>query len=380
MKGLVEKRNVLITEMEGLVEKAKAETRAFDDVEIGRMDEIKKEIGRIDASIKLEEESRSFEKGTEAKVVKSEVELRAELAAKEERAFVDFLRGDTRALTTAGQNGVTIPLTIANKIIDKVVNLSNVLSKAQIYSLVGDLVLPSYDFTTHVPSGYASELTAITSQQGTFTGITLKNNIIVSLAVISKSLVNRTDIDVVPFIVNEVAKALAYFIEKELVSGVGGVGKLNGLAQISAGQKTTGATTMVITPQELINLQMKVPQIYQGTSQWLMHPNSLAYLQGLTAGSGSNLLLMGNTLSGDSSYTLLGKPVMISDLMPQMGVNALQIFYGDFSGVAVKMTKNVEVQVLMERFADQYGIGILGSLEIDSIIAEPQKLVCYVGK
>jgi HK97 family phage major capsid protein len=66
--------------------------------------------------------------------------------------------------------------------------------------------------------------------------------------------------------------------------------------------------------------------------------------------------------------------------MPQIGVNALQIFYGDFSGLAVKMTKNVELQVLNERFADQYAIGVLGSVELDSLIAEPQKIVCYKGK
>jgi hypothetical protein len=44
------------------------------------------------------------------------------------------------------------------------------------------------------------------------------------------------------------------------------------------------------------------------------------------------------------------------------------------------MTKNVELQVLNERFADQYAIGVLGSVELDSLIAEPQKIVCYKGK
>jgi HK97 family phage major capsid protein len=381
MKHLIEKRNDLVEEMEGLVSKAETETRAMGEEEVRRFDEIKAEIKNIDATLKAGEETRGLEK-VEVKnpEKRSEEEIRVEVITKEERAFVDFLKGDTRALSTAGQNGVTIPLSIANKIVDKVVNLSPLLSKATVYNVIGDLSIPVYDYTQHLPSGYATELTTITAQAGTFTNVTLKNNIVVSLAVISKSLINRTDIDVVPFIVNEIAKALAHFLEKELVSGLGGAGKLNGLAQVSAGQQLVGATTLVITIQELINLQMKVPQAYQKDSAWIMHPNTLAYIQGLQAGAGSNLLIMGNSLSQDAPFTILGKPVYVSDNMPQIGVNALQIFYGDFSGLAVKMTKNVELQVLNERFADQYAIGVLGSVELDSLIAEPQKIVCYKGK
>jgi HK97 family phage major capsid protein len=380
MKFLVEKRNSLLDELDGLTAKIKSETRAFNEAELGRVDAIKKEIAGIDATLKVDEESRSLEKTIiKNPEVRSAEEIRAEEIEKEERSFVDFLKGDTRALSTAGQNGVTIPLSIANKIVDKVVNLSPVLSKATIYNLTGDLSIPVYDYTVHVPSGYATELAAITATNGTFTSVVLKNNIIVSLATISKSLVNRADVDVVPFIVNEIAKALAHFIEKELVAGAGGAGKLSGLAQVAAGQTFTGGTTLVITPQELVKVQMLVPQIYQKDCVWLMHPNTLAYIQGLTAGSGSQLLLMGNALSGDAPYTLLGKPVYVSDNMPQIGVAAKQIFFGDFSGIAVKMTKSVELQVLTERFADQYAIGVLGSVEMDSNIVEPQKIACYKG-
>jgi hypothetical protein len=68
--------------------------------------------------------------------------------------------------------------------------------------------------------------------------LNLSNTIVTSLALISKSLINRTDVDIVPFIVNEIAKAIAYFLEKELLnnanSSVGsGATKLGGLANAS---------------------------------------------------------------------------------------------------------------------------------------------------
>lgn len=74
MKELVEKRNNLLTEMEGLINKVKEETRAFDEIENTRIEEIKKEIKSIDATIKAEEEMRSFEKVEEKQEVRKDDE------------------------------------------------------------------------------------------------------------------------------------------------------------------------------------------------------------------------------------------------------------------------------------------------------------------
>lgn len=67
MKKLIEKKNSLLDEMEGILEKAKAETRAFTDLEDARVEEIKKEIRGLEKIIANEEEMRSFDKGIESK-------------------------------------------------------------------------------------------------------------------------------------------------------------------------------------------------------------------------------------------------------------------------------------------------------------------------
>jgi HK97 family phage major capsid protein len=86
-------------------------------------------------------------------------------------------------------------------------------------------------------------------------------------------------------------------------------------------------------------------------------------------------------LSNDGGLTLLSKPVYLSDNMPKYTtVGAKSIHFGDYSGLAVKITKGVEMQVLMEKYADQYAIGVTAWAEIDSVIAEPQKLITYVSK
>jgi HK97 family phage major capsid protein len=383
-KTLIEQRNDLLDELDGIVNKAKAETRAFNDDETKRFNDIKAVIGRIDSTIKAEEEARALEKVVTIKKPETQEEKRAAEVAKEERAFVDFVRGiasEERATLSAGAQGVIIPQTIANRIIDTVKNMSPILSKATIWEVSGDLIIPSYDFTQHLPAGYYTELATMSGQAANFGTIKLGNTIVTALGLISKSLINRTDVDIVPFIVNEIAKAITLFLEKELLnnanSSVGsGATKLGGLANASL--SLTGGTTMVIDSAELVKMQLMVPQVYQANANWIMHPNTLAYIQSLKSSTGK--FLMGNTLSEGGLYTVLGKEVFVSDQMPQMGVNANEIFYGDLSGLHFKMTKGLQMQVLNERFADQYAVGVVAAIECDSAIVEPQKVVKYIGK
>jgi len=377
MKELLEKRNALLDELDGVLAKAQEEKRAFEDAEISRVKEVKEEIRKIDESIKLEEEVRSLEKmNPVVNEGKNEAEVRALEEAKEERAFIDFIKGDVRALDVAS-NGAVIPKSIANKVIDKVINISPLLSEVEMFKVAADLVFPIYDYTQHT-TAYATEFTDLTASGGVFTQITLKNNIIGTLTKIGKSLINRSEIDVAGYIVNAIAKSIALFMENELIKGAGGTGKLNGLAQIGAGQITTGATTLVIDPAELVSFQMKVPQALQGNAKWLMHPQTLAYIQSLKATTGQ--FLMGTNLSENGLFMLLGKEVMVSDAMPQIGAGALEIFYGDFSGLYVKMTNDVQIQVLQELYATQYAIGVAAFSEVDSAIVEVQKLIAYKGK
>ena len=61
MKALKEKKNSLLEEMEGLLNKAKTEVRAFTEEENTKVEEIKKEIRGLEKLIADEEEMRSFD-------------------------------------------------------------------------------------------------------------------------------------------------------------------------------------------------------------------------------------------------------------------------------------------------------------------------------
>lgn len=57
-----------------------------------------------------------------------------------------------------------------------------------------------------------------------------------------------------------------------------------------------------------------------------------------------------------------------------MEVGAKVVIYGDIKGLSVKLTKNVEIQVLQELYAKQHALGVVGWVEIDGKVTDQQKL------
>lgn len=375
MKALLEKKNSLIDEMESLLDKAKTEVRAFTDEEDTRIEEIKKEVRGLEKLIADKEEFRALskeeikaEKGTEEM---SKEERQLEIIEKEEREFIEAVRNNELRNLTAGANGKIIPVSIANDVINKVVELCPILSLSKVYNVAGELRLPKYNAdTATIAAAYAEEFTELTEKTATFDTIDLKNQIVGLLVKISKSLLNRADFDVRGFIVDEIAKKIAEFLEKEMLTG-SQAGKIEGA--VNTKNVVTTATSTKITADEIIDLQMKLPTVYQPNAVFVMHKDVLTEIRKLKDGQGNYLLQQ--DFSAPFGWTVLGRPVYLSDNMDKelvAGKNA--ILYADFSGYAVKFTKNVEMQFLQEKYATQYALGIVSYVELDAKIADEQKI------
>lgn len=73
-------------------------------------------------------------------------------------------------------------------------------------------------------------------------------------------------------------------------------------------------------------------------------------------------------------YTLFGNDVFCSDNMPKMAAGKTAIIYGDMSGLAVKVSEDMNIEVLREKFATEHAIGVVGWLEMDSKIEMNRRL------
>jgi len=373
IKALTEKRASLIEEMEAVLATAKTETRAFNETESVRMEAIKVEIAGLDNTLRIEEEVRNMDKKTT--VVKDEDSI----ATLEERAFADYIRDvatETRAVNmTKSDNGAVIPATIANKIIEKVKELSPILQMATTFTIKGSLSFPVYDETDgKVTCAYADEFTALTANTGKFTNVALTGYLAGALAKVSESLVNNSDFDLVSYVILKMATSISEFLEKELL--VGTSAKMTGVLSSTFG--ITTASNSVITFDELIDLQMTVPTTLQAGASWIMSKNTFKAIRKLKDLNGQYIMNKDVTMA--FGWELLGKSVYISESMPEIALAAKVIVYGDFSGLYVKFTGKIDVKVLREKFADEHALGVIGWVEADSKIIDTQKIAVLTMK
>lgn len=376
-KQLIEKRNSLIEEMEKMVEACETETRAFNEDENKRYEEITKELNDLDATLKAADEldeKRSYQPIEKPDETKDRAEL-------EERAFESYIRGtldlETRADVnlTKSDNGAVIPSSIANKIIEKVKEMSPLFAMATHYNVGGTLTIPSYDGSTQkITMAYATEFTAIDSTSGKFTSISLTGFLAGARSLISKSLVNNSQFDLVPFVVRKMAESAAYWIENQLINGT--TNKIEGLSKVTA--SVTAASATAVTADELIDLQETIPDVYQGGCIWVMSKATRTAIRKLK--DGQNNYLLNKDATSRWGYTLFGKDVYISDNMPDMAAGKRAILYLDPTGLAVKMTETPSVEVLREKYADQHAIGVICWMELDSKVENSQKIAALSMK
>lgn len=374
MPTLVEQRNNLLDEMDGLLKKAKEETRAFSDEESTRFEEIKTEISKIDKTIKAEEEARSLDKKVPAKQAEQRTQEEAET-----RAFDNYIRGlvEERADVnlTVGANGAVIPSSIANKIIQKVYDISPIYQLATRYNVGGTLSIPYYDESAGtIEMAYSDEFVDLESTSGKFGSIELKGFLAGALSKVSKSLVNNSQFDLVSFVVGKMAESIAKWIENQLLNGT--PNKVTGLSTVT--QSVTAAAATVLTADELIDVQEEVPDAFQGNAIWIMNKTTRKAIRKLKDGQGNYLLNKDATARW--GYTLLGKDVYTSDNMPGMEAGKTAIFYGDMSGLAVKIAENVSIEILREKYSTQHAIGVVGWIEIDAKVENAQKISKLVMK
>jgi len=371
LKALLEKRNTKVTELKSVLDKAKSEERAMNDEEMTKFNALEKEIKDLDATVDAEKRANIIETLTGDKNRDKEEQRAVEEV--EERAFENYIRGiaEERAdvnLTT-GDNGAVIPSTIANKIIKKVYDLSPVYQLATRYNIGGTLNIPYYDEETQsISMDYATEFTNLTSTSGKFMSIELKGFLAGALSKISKSLINNSQFSIVPFVINAMADSIHKWIEKELLNGTNL--KIAGLSTVT--KKVTAASATVLTADELIDIQETVPDVYQNGAIWIMNRATRKAIRKLKDGDGTYLLQ--KDFNAKWSYTLLGKDVYTSDNMPVMAAGKTAVYYGDMSGLAVKLSEDITIEVLRELFATQHAVGVVGWIEIDSKVENAQKI------
>ena len=176
LKEMKEKRNSNVEEMSNIVDKAMREERALTDEEKVAYDNLKKSIEEFDETIKRVEElekSKMTESSDNEKEKDTQAEEKEDRATKDIEIFANYIRNivEERADSnlTKSDNGVIIPTTIADKIIDKVYDISPIIEKSTKYKTKGKLEIPTVGLDDeNINMAYAEEFKDLESKSKRF--------------------------------------------------------------------------------------------------------------------------------------------------------------------------------------------------------------------
>lgn len=373
IKKLTEKRAELKAKMQSIIDKAETEERAVTSEESAEFDSAEAEIRAIDDTIAKADKVRGI-----TDIIQPKTD---EMATKdaEERAFADFISGRITEMrageqnVTMSNNGAIIPESIANRIIDTVTELCPILSGAEIYHVKGTLKIPKWTKADghDITVGFAEEFQELTADSGKFTSVDLSGYLAGALTLIGRSVENNSAVNLVNFVVRKMSEKIAEFYEKTLLNGSN-----NTQGALSTANTVTATKADSLSFSDLVKLQSAIKQPYQKKACWTMNPETFTSVKLLTDTNGRPLLEPDATKA--FPYTLLGKPVYISDNMPKIGTGAKSVLYGDYSGLSVNMRENISLEILREKYATQHALGVVSWFEFDAKITDEQKLAVLV--
>ena len=398
MKAQIEKKNDLIKKAESIINLAQTENRELTDAEAQEIAEIRDDVKKIkdmiEGMMELDDaracgagkmEKKADEAGADEAGAGAKPDDKARELA-ETRAFDSYVRGlvmEQRSPVnmTEGANGAIIPETIAKKIIAQVYDICPILERSSKYAVTGDLEIPYYDeSSTAITVAWSEEFVDLESSVGSFTNISLKDYLAGALTLISRKLINNTQFDLVAFVIDRMALAISRFIENACLNGgnpdaTTHVNQVKGLAG-SVTQKVYAGSTSAITADKVIELKDSVKDVFQNNAIFIMSRATRTALRLLKDDVGRYLLQ--DDIASPFGSTLLGKPVYVSDNMPEIasGVNA--IYYGDMKGLATKFSEDMNIQILREKFATQHAVGAVGWVSFDARVENAQAISALV--
>ena len=351
-KELLEKRNDLIDKMQGIIDLATKEERGLTDEEKAEFDNCEAEVVKIKDVIDRMDRAGGLERDLEPEV------------SDDITTFANMVRGIANISKSDG--AAAIPTTVAQKIVARIAELSPIYARATKYNAKGTLVIPYVDTeSSTLAMAYVTE-GSVTATAEKLASVQLTGQLAGVLTLISKSLLNNTDIALTDHVVNEVAKACAIFIEKECIKGSTNCPGLTGV------ETTVNAAATALTLDNLIACQDSIVDAAQANACWIVSRATKTAIRQLK--DGSNRPLLEPNVSAGYGEMLLGRPIYVSENMDGIGTGKTSVYYGDFSGLAILMPEDMNTEILYERFADQHQIGVVAFAEFNAKVENQQFL------
>lgn len=381
IKKLLEKRATLVNEARDLLNKADAEKRVMGAEEneqwtriMNEADVLGEKVKQLERQLKIEEELKgSFNKPNLPDVGQESQESREPTDTREYTdAFWKQFRKNRNSLVaeemralnvgTDAAGGFLVPDSFETKLINGLEEENVMRGLATVIRTKGDHKIPVV--SAHGEAFWTGEQAPSTESDEVFAQKMLTAHKITVLMKVTEELLHDSYFNLEQYIRNEYVRRIGVKEEAAFIDG-DGVGKPLGVTTGGELGVTAAATAAIVT-DELISLYHSLKRPYRARARWLIGDNTVMAIRKLKETGGQYLWQPG--LQAGQPDRLLGRPVVVSDLVPAMTTGNKSVILGDFSYYWVADRKGRVFQRLGEIYAVTGQVGFRARQKVDGML------------
>ncbi|PED63982.1 phage major capsid protein [Priestia megaterium] len=312
LKELMEKRNNLLSEADGMIEAAEQEVRSLSEVEETRFQKITGEIEQLNEQIKEVESRRK-----DGEKIENAEERSMENAVKEKeiRGLEQYLRRqdgeEVRALNTTSQGGAVIPENVEGTIVLKMVETSPIFARARkLASVSGSLKIAKENDST--VAGFVGEGANVLENGINFDEVKLTQKRVGAAITLSNQLINDSAVNIVDYSINLLARRTGKAVEKSALTGAGGEEFAGLINDVDVKAIPADAT---VTIENLLDLYNGIhPDFLEGSAFYMQRGffNIVAKMKDQMG----HFYMQNGVVNGKLTYTLFGAEVSVTDALP----------------------------------------------------------------
>jgi HK97 family phage major capsid protein len=357
-KEIMETRAALVEELEALNKTVGEEKRQYTDEESAKADELIEKIRGVDAMAEKLAEQRAVIFANKATAMEKNVEVRSY-----GEIINDFVRGNAapeyRANeTTLGNNSSVKMSEFSEDIIKKATKICPIINEVTTVVSAGTYkqIVQNEDYKAS--GDFVAEGGSFAVTESRWTTKTIDKYKYGSTSVITLEMIYEAAFDVLPEIEQQFTLDFAKCFEKGSIAG-SGTGQPEGLLTGGTVKTLSNAT---VKADDIVDIYHAIAPTYYTNAKWVMNNNTLCHIRKLKDGTGQYLFHQEELTEGYAG-TILGKPVLVSEEMPDIGTGKKPILFGDFRR-AYKCVRSPEITitVLRELYSQIGAIGIQGIL------------------
>lgn len=391
------KRAALIEEARKILDAAEAEGRSLTAEEQEQWDRIMADVDAYQQTIEREERLSAYEKELAEPIEARRLELRPVPEGQDEDRAANLpnsgpeyrdawntwvrhgknllgpeeYRSLNRGTDSAG--GYLVPHELERRLIQALEDENVMRTLATVITMDTDRDVPIEEDLGE--AYWTAEEAEYTESDATFSQKTLRAHKLTRLMRISEELLQDSAFDLETYVVSNYGRTMGRKEEEAFVAGDGNGKPLGILLDAQVGH--TAASATAIAADEIFDLYHSLRRPYRRRATWLANDSTVLALRKLKDNEGR--YIWQPSLTAGQPDTLLGRPIVTSNYVPEIGANNRSLVFGDLSYYWVVDRRGRFMQRLGELFAKTGQVGFRAYQRVDGrlILTEAVKVLVH---